>query len=37
MSEKKEIVFITGSASRIGKQIGETFLKEGEDSCLFRY
>lgn len=30
MSEKKEIVFITGSASGIGKQIGETFLKEGK-------
>lgn len=26
----KEVVFITGAASGIGKQIGETFLKEGK-------
>ncbi|MGX7031455.1 3-hydroxybutyrate dehydrogenase [Vagococcus zengguangii] len=26
----KQVVFITGSASGIGKQIGETFLKEGK-------
>ncbi|KHD45454.1 3-hydroxybutyrate dehydrogenase [Streptococcus hongkongensis] len=30
MTNEKEIVFITGSASGIGKQIGETFLKEGK-------
>ncbi|EHI68956.1 3-hydroxybutyrate dehydrogenase [Streptococcus ictaluri] len=28
MSHSKEVVFITGAASGIGKQIGETFLKE---------
>lgn len=26
----KEVVFVTGAASGIGKQIGETFLKEGK-------
>lgn len=26
----KQVVFVTGAASGIGKQIGETFLKEGE-------
>ncbi len=30
MTNKKEVVFITGAASGIGKQIGETFLKEGK-------
>ena len=30
----KKVVFITGSASGIGKQIGETFLKEG-DTVVF--
>lgn len=26
----KQVVFVTGAASGIGKQIGETFLKEGK-------
>lgn len=30
MTNKKEVVFITGAASGIGKKIGETFLKEGK-------
>lgn len=30
MVYSKEVVFITGAASGIGKQIGETFLKEGK-------
>ena len=29
MTFSKEVVFVTGAASGIGKQIGETFLKEG--------
>ncbi|MBO0421091.1 3-hydroxybutyrate dehydrogenase [Vagococcus fluvialis] len=30
MTFSKEVVFVTGAASGIGKQIGETFLKEGK-------
>lgn len=30
MTHNKEVVFITGAASGIGKKIGETFLKEGK-------
>ncbi|BCK50301.1 hypothetical protein SDSE159_15580 [Streptococcus dysgalactiae subsp. equisimilis] len=30
MTHTKEVAFITGAASGIGKQIGETFLKEGK-------
>ncbi|HEL0290550.1 TPA: 3-hydroxybutyrate dehydrogenase [Streptococcus equi subsp. zooepidemicus] len=30
MNMSKQVVFVTGAASGIGKQIGETFLKEGK-------
>lgn len=30
MSNTQQVVFITGAASGLGKQIGETFLKEGK-------
>ena len=30
MTHLKEVAFVTGAASGIGKQIGETFLKEGK-------
>ena len=30
MTHTKEVAFITGAASGIGKQIGETLLKEGK-------
>lgn len=30
MINQKQVVFVTGAASGIGKQIGETFLKEGK-------
>ncbi|HEL0619204.1 3-hydroxybutyrate dehydrogenase [Streptococcus equi subsp. zooepidemicus] len=30
MKMSKQVVFVTGAASGIGKQIGETFLKEGK-------
>ncbi|MCK1211806.1 3-hydroxybutyrate dehydrogenase [Streptococcus uberis] len=30
MKDSKQVVFVTGAASGIGKQIGETFLREGK-------
>lgn len=30
IKQTKEVAFITGAASGIGKQIGETLLKEGK-------